>query len=106
MWFGKFFPKNKEPDTSFNVDEIRRLTKEGEEKIREKAEKWLEENWIEQNIREAASLGRHFYLIAKVPKELSVEVRNYFGERGFGALVLALPPRAKDHGTRTVEITW
>lgn len=106
MFIKNFFKKNKVSEYKFNVEKVRGVALEGEQKIREKAEKWIEDNWIEQNILEAAALGRHCYFIKKAPREFSAQIRNYFGERGFDAFVLPVSPRGTDDGTRTVEITW
>ena len=63
---------------SFNVDKVRDVALEGKQKINEKAEKWIEDNWIEQNILEAAALGKYSYTFNKVPKELAEYVGSYF----------------------------
>ena len=106
MFIKNFFKKNKVSEYKFNAEKVREVTLEGEQKIREKAEKWIEENWIEQNILEAAALGRHSYTFNKVPKELADYVRTYFSVRGFSVFTTPVPPSGKDNGTRTLQIIW
>ncbi len=106
MYIKKFFQKKKPLEYAFNVEKVRDITLEGEQKIRENAEKWIEENWIEQNILEAAALGRHSYTFNKVPKELVDYVRIYFSVRGFSVFATPVPPSGKDNGTRTLQIIW
>ena len=106
MFIKNFFKKNKVSEYKFNAEKVRDVTLEGEQKIREKAEKWIEDNWIEQNILEAAALGRHNYTFNKVPKELAEYVGSYFRVRGFSVIISSIPPNGTDNGTRRIKVRW
>ena len=103
----KIFQKKQTPlKYSFNVDKVRDVALEGKQKINEKAERWIEDNWIEQNILEAAALGKYSYTFNKVPKELAEYVGSYFRVRGFSVIISSIPPRGQDNGTRTMQVIW